>query len=308
MSTDDDAARWAVRIDRGLSPDEEQALVDWISADLRRKGALLRARAAWSVLDRARALPKGAEDGSSSGLSIHRRHLFGIGGSIAALLIAGYVWHLPGRADTYLTGTGEIRRVALTDSSLAVVNSQSEVKIRYSAGARDVELTRGEAWFQVAKNKSRPFTVSVGPVRVQAVGTAFDVRRRDGVSEVVVTEGTVQIWSAISGAPPLRLGANQRAVISDAMGVELAALTSEQSQDQLAWRDGRIILDEITLGQAASEFNRYNHIKLSVAPPLASQRIVGSFHIDDLEGFVSACTILTNARVERTSGTITILK
>ena len=45
--------------------------------------------------------------------------------------------------------------------------------------AREVTLTRGEAWFKVAHDKTRPFIVSAGRIRVRAVGTAFSVRRHD---------------------------------------------------------------------------------------------------------------------------------
>jgi transmembrane sensor len=308
MSIEDQAAHWAVRIDRGLTAIEATALDRWMESDRRCRGALLRARAAWSVLDRARALPAEAEREDEQVDRFSRRRLMVLGGGMAALLLAGVAFQLADRGDAYATGTGEIRRVALADGSLAMVNSQSQVRVRYSPGSREIELEQGEAWFQVAKNKARPFTVAAGPIRVRAVGTAFDVRRRKGISEIVVTEGVVTIWSARSGEAPFRLAANQRAVVSDRMGVQLAALTPDQSNDQLAWREGRIVLDEITLRQAATEFNRYNRVKLIVAPELADRRIVGSFHIDDIDGFVSACAVLTNARVEHGDGSITILQ
>jgi transmembrane sensor len=79
-----------------------------------------------------------------------------------------------------------------------------------------VDLAQGEAWFQVAKAPDRPFTVTAGRVRVQAVGTAFNVRRAGVGVDVVVTEGTVKVWS--EGAEPQLVKAGQRARLDDGVG------------------------------------------------------------------------------------------
>src|SRR3546814_7473302 len=59
---------------------------------------------------------------------------------------------------------------------------------------RQVALKDGEAWFQVAKDRARPFVVEIGDVRVRAVGTAFAVKRTAAGVDVQVTEGVVEIW------------------------------------------------------------------------------------------------------------------
>ena len=58
-----------------------------------------------------------------------------------------------------------------------MVNSASRLRVAFTRDRRDIDLAQGEAWFEVARNRNRPFTVHAGPVRVQAVGTAFDVRK-----------------------------------------------------------------------------------------------------------------------------------
>jgi transmembrane sensor len=307
MTIDNEAARWTARIDRGLSTEDQSTLDAWLQADDRHKGALLRAQAAWSVFDRARALDSQnyASDPQQSAV-FSRRRLLHVGGTIAAVIVAAVSLHRPETGGTYLADVGEIKRVQLEDGSVTLVNTQSSVNVQFDKQNRYVQLSRGEAWFQVAKNKERPFTVSAGALRVQAVGTAFDVRRHGEMSEIVVTEGVVRIWSVRSPEAPIELSANSQAVVTEKMGVQRVALTPGQTANRLAWRQGRIVLDEITLGEAASEFNRYNNVKLWIAPELAHRRMVGSFHTDDLDGFASACAILTNARVERTTAQIII--
>src|SRR5690606_14690010 len=81
---DEEAARWVVRMDRGLSDDEEVALDAWIGGDSRRRGALVRAQAAWALLDRAQVLgpvDQGAheDEAAESGGVWSRRGLWRLG-------------------------------------------------------------------------------------------------------------------------------------------------------------------------------------------------------------------------------------
>lgn len=324
---DEEACRWAARLDRGLDEKERDVLSDWLASDTRKRGALLRAQAALSVLDRARALggeekdwdetPPEAETPVEEDLTEDwevqprsRRQVLRFGGGIAAMLVTGLAWRLWPGGQRYATATGEIRRLPLEDGSLAVVNSASKLRVAFTTGRRDIELSQGEAWFQVAKNRARPFTVVSGPVRVQAVGTAFDVRRRDGFAEIVVTEGVVKIWTTGSGSDrdPLMVRAGHRAMIGDKSGVEVTEISATGWDQQLAWREGRIVLDDLTLAAAAEEFNRYTETRLEVSPGLADRRVVGWFRTDDLDGFVKASATLVGGRVEHQAGVIRIVE
>src|SRR4029077_19225198 len=70
----------------------------------------------------------------------------------------------------YNTKVGELQVVPLGDGSVISLNTDSEVVVRYSEKSRDIELFRGEALFDVAKNKARPFVVHAGDTAVRAVG------------------------------------------------------------------------------------------------------------------------------------------
>lgn len=313
---DDDACKWVIRMDRGLSLTEREALAAWLADDGRRQGALLRAQAAYSRLDRARALrspeeeepepepePEAAEPPATH---LGRRRALQLGGGMAAALALGIGWRSWPSSTHIATMIGEIRRVPLEDGSLAMVNSDSNVRIAFSPGSRDVELLKGEAWFEVRKNRARPFTVTTGAVRVQAVGTAFDVRRYRDQSEIVVTEGVVKIWSVGAGGEPVMVSAGHKAIIGlDPRGAR-AIVSPVDSEQLLAWREGRIVFDDVTLADAAEEFNRYNAVKLAVDPGIAGRRMIGSFQVNDVDGFVEASAMLVGGDVKRGAGTIHI--
>ncbi|MFC0686296.1 FecR family protein [Novosphingobium clariflavum] len=318
---DDIASQWAAAIDRGLDNDEQARLDAWLAQDRRHQGALLRARAAMSVLDRCRVLAgtDGAGDAAQqnragndddaapfAGAPLGRRRMLALGGSgIAAALVAALSFSLWPRATTLGTDTGEIRRMPLADGSLAVINSGSELRLSFTEQRRDVALTRGEAWFQVAKMPDRPFTVTAGPVNVQAVGTAFSVRRGTLATEVIVTEGTVKVWS--DRAPEGEfVTAGHHARITDA-GVTVAALDGEAADRQLAWRDGRIVFDDVPLSEAAAEFNGYHVEQIVVDPAFADRRVIGSFHTDDINGFAAASAAMVGGRVVRDDKAIRII-
>ena len=174
---DEEAADWAARVDaHGLDVERDPELQAWLKADARRAGALLRAQAAISFLDRGRALAHVAPtvEAVVAQRPNRRALIAGTGGAVAAALVGGIgLWTArPQRLDTRL---GEIRRVPLADGSLVAINTKTALDVAMKPQSRHIVLKEGEAWFQVAKDPERPFVVAAGPVRVRALGTAFSV-------------------------------------------------------------------------------------------------------------------------------------
>ncbi|MDR6625546.1 FecR domain-containing protein [Caulobacter segnis] len=293
---DDEAALWAVRIDaRGLEAEDDPELKVWLAGDPRRAGALLRARAAISFLDRGRALAGATPSIERRGHS--RRGLIAAGGVIAAL-VGGGIWKLrPQRLDT---GLGEIRRVPLADGSMVAINTSSALEVDLKPKAREVTLKQGEAWFQVAKDTDRPFVVAAGPVRVRAVGTAFSVRRGEQGDKsvgVMVTEGVVETWVEGVDAPPRRLSAGNMVVLASTTPTPVVESPADIERS-LAWRNGEIALDGESLEEAARLFNRYNSRQIVIDDPdLAKERFVGLFQTNAPESFASAVAATLGAKV-----------
>ena len=305
-----DAARWVMRLDReGQAPALTADLEAWLAGDVRRAGALLQAEAAWALLDRGRMLNHGERGASRRHrpVQLGRRQLLIGGGAAIAAGVVGLVAYRPS-TDHYGTALGEIRRVPLADGSTVAINTASTVDIELAPKLRRVRLDKGEAWFQVAKDPSRPFLVEAGAVRVQAVGTAFSVRRRDGGAEVLVTEGVVKVWATSAAGQVTRLAAGERAFVADNAAVSETAAEPSEVDRQLAWRAGKIDLAGETLGQAVTEFNRYNARSLVVADAaLSGERLYGIFRIDDPEGFAQAVASSLGASVSLSDPTRVVI-
>jgi transmembrane sensor len=279
----DNAAHWVVRMDAGTWTNaDETELQAWFAEDVRHRGELLRAQAAWMTLD---PVAEEAHGRWRPTVAMPRRFfLAGAGGALAASIISGIVWS--SAATAYSTDIGEIRRVPLSDGSTATINSDSEIRVKFKATERSVRLQRGEAWFQVAKDAHRPFVVKAGQVVAQAVGTAFSVRRRDQGADILVTEGVVEVWAAQADGHRVRLLAGQSAFVRDNAAIHVKTGGPAALERALAWRDGSIDLAGETLAEAIDTFNRYNTRKLVLADPrLARERFDGVFHTNDPEGF-----------------------
>ncbi|QNQ10933.1 FecR family protein [Sphingomonas alpina] len=316
MAMDEDgAARWAIRRDAGPLTANDQAELDlWLAADERHEGALLRAEAALVYLDRGRALAgqpldpeEVARDEPFPPAMLSRRKLVG-GGALIAAAIAGIGGGLLWPAgESFTTTIGEVRRLSLTDGSVATINTASRLTVTMAKTARRITLDDGEAWFEVAHDKARPFLVSAGDVHVRAVGTAFSVRRHTDGVDILVTEGVVETWTGDRSTAPTRLSGGERAFVADATTRIVAVPAGAEIERALSWRSGDLALNGEPLDYAVTELNRYNRRKLIVDDPVLGRTpIVGYFKVDDPDKFMRSVAVLLDARITTSGGDIHI--
>ncbi len=291
------AAAFVARMDSGhWSEGDEAELQDWLRADYRRHGLLLQAQAGWMTLGAADGTMQPIDKGLSP-IRLGRRSMMLGGGALAASIAGAFL--LIGRGTTYSTDLGEIRRVPLADGSSAAINSASQLVVTLSEQRRDVHLTKGEAWFRVAKDPKRPFVVEAGSVLVRAVGTAFSVRRRTDGAEVIVSEGVVEGWASGAEGHRVRLTAGQRAFIADNSAIIVQNDELADADRALAWREGFIDLAGTSVSDAVEDFNRYNRRKLVLDDPgLGREQIDGIFRTDDPLGFAHAVGRIFEAQID----------
>ena len=182
----------------------------------------------------------------------------------------------------YATETAEQRTVTLEDGSRIELNARSQVRVRYSKTARSIELLEGQALFQVAKDKERPFVVQSGSAEVRAIGTQFDVYRRGGSTTVTVVEGIVTVIPAVtthSASGASTLAAGDQAVVTpegDAYPRHANVIAAT------AWTRGELEFEETPLPEAADEFNRYNPRRMVLdSAGLETIRISGVYSAAD---------------------------
>ncbi len=281
-SVEEMAARWAVRYP--LDPEQTAALDAWLVQDPRHAGALLRAQAALFCMDDA--LIADIDQRTRAPFWSRRKWLAaGLGGSMVAAF-AGSLGLSRWMGQHVATERGEIRRLPLADGSIATIDSDSDLHVALGDEARRITLDKGQAWFQVAKDRRRPFIVDAGLAQARAIGTAFSVSRSDKGVQIAVTEGTVATWAKDGGGSMTILKAGDFATFEGGALVPVTGNAPQAIERALAWRMGGIALEGDTLRDAVARFNRYNAQQLVIVDEsLANEKLIGLFRIDNPTGF-----------------------
>jgi transmembrane sensor len=240
-----------------------------------------------------------------------RRRQLAAAGGVAALALACGLWLAAGRssAPAFRTSTPAIvdmpQRRILPDGSVVELKDGSRISVAFEPSIRCVALVSGEAHFQVAKNKERPFVVVIGNVEVRAVGTAFSVQRGDDSVEVLVTEGRVTLdkvpagsshgqGPSSQGVSPAQtiatLDAGNRATIEIAGSagsspvLKVESVSASEVSQRLSWRIPRLEFTQTPLGEAIRMINEHSEARLSLADAsLENVRISGVLRADHIE-------------------------
>lgn len=177
------------------------------------------------------------------------------------------------------TARGEMRQEALADGSQLHLNGDSSARIHLRKKVRDIRLEHGEAYFQVAHDRARPFVVHAPEATVTAVGTAFNVNQLNGATEVAVYEGKVRV-DPVSGAS-FYLVAGQRARISPRDRPQPVAFVAEAVPD---WRTHWVEVENGSLGDLLTELSRSTQLRLKAeGDGLTQLKITGRFRTDQPE-------------------------
>jgi transmembrane sensor len=228
-----------------------------------------------------------ARSGAGGEAGNRRRHvLIGIAASVLFVVAVGLggirLWDIG--SDRYTTPLGGLASVPMEDGSNVTLNTDSSIRVAMTQAERRVELDRGEAFFDVAKDPARPFVVRAGTKRIVAVGTKFSVQNLGEDIRVLVTEGKVRVEDA--QLLPVLVAAGSIASASGS-GVVVTNAPPPQVEDFLSWREGYLTFHETTLADAVEEMNRYNKRKIFIDDPnIAALRISGTFRPTQYEAFV----------------------
>ena len=182
----------------------------------------------------------------------------------------------------YFTRIGGQQTIELDDGSVVTLNTASQLVVDYSGQVRRILLERGEAYFEVAKDSDRPFTVDLGLRSVTAVGTAFNVRKRPERYQVAVIEGAITFHETMAdmAASAPRVSADGHAVLLSTLGQrrveagwvaefdvsrnQLTAFRPESMDRYQNWRSGLLGFASEPLYLVVQELNRYSRKKILI--------------------------------------------
>ena len=297
-----EAADWLLRLDgEKLSEEELAEWLRWSQQDGENLRAFARVQADWKDVDALRlAGPPPAAPRPSRLVSSRR---WGLAATLAALaVLLGVASWSPLRA---WLGRGDARDIvaatsnettSLPDGSVLTLRAQAAVRMSFDASQRRLELAEdGAAYFEVHHDPIRPFVVEAGDLTIQAIGTAFDVRRESGETWVSVEEGKVRISTKRGTAVPADgvsewiASAGERFEFKPA--AHHAALSRHSVADAHRWREGEFAYDKVALETVLRDINRYSTRKIRTADEAAARiPYTGTVFVRSIDDWLRALT------------------
>jgi transmembrane sensor len=314
---EDMASQWIARKRSGrMTVDEGEHFERWLSRDPENRAAYDTLEEFWHVIDLVRSDPTiiGMREDARRWLSLPpRRTVYAaIAASFAALVVGavllmatGVVPNVFARPVTqeYQTAIGKTQTVTLADGSIVTLDTDTVLRSVQTRRYRRIELDRGQAFFRVAKDPSRPFMVIASGKTVTATGTAFEVRIDPKRFEVAVVEGEVIVEASLA---PARGGLKRYVQTAEVRaGSRLVAagdarwkVTPIDVAKETGWLYGQLIVVREPLGDVAAEMNRYSRKKIVIIDPRVAQKTIsGSFTTGAVDDFVLAVETYKLARV-----------
>lgn len=200
------------------------------------------------------------------------------------------------------TPVGGRDSLVLPDGSQVILGPGSHLTIAAGYGLASRELSlRGEAYFDVKHDAAHPLVVRASGATIRDVGTAFAVHADStGEVRVAVTSGTVEL--AHPGSSPSTtavLNAGDVGTVSETGSV--VAERGAASDDDLAWRRGKLIFRDATIADVRDDLRRWYGIELAVRDTAVLRRhMTATFTDRDAIGSVlNAIALLLPATIER---------
>lgn len=289
------ALDWLILLD---NPSQEQTrqFQAWLAADPRHGEAFVRAQTIWNgpqVLESARQLQATPNVTALSRLRAHWKPL-----ATAAVLLLGLFnfSDLPLRFQAdHLTVVGERQRLQLEDGSKVLLNTDSAFSSSFNEQRHRARLYKGEAFFEVPGNSHLPLEIEAGPVIARVSDTTFAVRYLDGVTQVQVQRGDVDLRAnrddlhvRLSAGESIRIGPD---------GFDRPARLDASTD--LAWVQGRLVFENRPLGQVLAELQRYYPgWIINRNERLAHVAVTGNYRLDQPLDVVRSLAHVTSAQVQ----------
>lgn len=316
----EEASHWVVKLDKGLSEDENELLKEWIAQSEQNRLTLMKAGQAW---DRAGVLTKLTDlfPQPSKRRKVNSWALPAIAASMAVIAFSFSlgIFSLnpnittptpetaelePNMEGLYKTAIGEHINVTLPDGTQLNLNTNTTVRVNYSDHQRLLTLEQGELHVDVAHNEDRPLSVLAANQVIQAIGTAFNVELGSNRQvDLVVTEGKVLVEKREVVAPApidssqypivmpqtsLAVSEGERIMLGQ-LDESIQSIAPTEIEVELSWQQGNLIFSGEPLVDAIEEISRYTSVEfVFLNEDLKQRKVAGLFEAGDIDGLLLA--------------------
>jgi len=313
----DQASDWIAKLDKGLNKQQVISFQKWLYLCPENMATMLEVAQMWDKMDDVTRL---ADMFPLTNIKQTKRPVW-LGAIAASILIVfSFSFLAPFKsidgfsietsnvvvANTYSyqTEVGETSTIQLPDNSELLLNTNSSVKVIYTAHARVIELQRGEIHIDVVHNTARPLSVLAGGQVIQAVGTAFNVQLEADLVELIVTQGKVLVqekpieeFQLLINTNNTKLSLNERSVSKDekielVLGKHAVQKTVKvdtlDMATKLSWRKGKLIFTGESLEDVLVEISRYTKVQFELEQnsSIKDVKVAGVFKTGDVTGLL----------------------
>lgn len=289
----DQALDWLIRLECA-SAAERLAFEQWLAAEPANAQAFAQASAVWNgpaVNQAAQQLHTAATRSWRARLRPYFKPM-----AAAAVILVGVFsfTNLPLRLEAdHLTVVGERQRLQLDDGSKVLLNTNTAFSAHIDKAQREARLYQGEAFFQVADSRQQPLELQAGPVRASVRDTDFAVRLLDGVAQVEVQRGNVDLLGGNDARVRLSAG--------DSIRISPSGFGQRQHLDpqkDLAWVQGRLVFENCPLSQVLDELRRYYPGWIvNTNDRLAQVEVTGNYRLENPLDVVRSLAHITSASI-----------
>jgi ferric-dicitrate binding protein FerR (iron transport regulator) len=188
-----------------------------------------------------------------------------------------------------LTASGAMAEQTLPDGTIVTLNTGATLSYpsRFEGSFRRVTL-KGEAWFEVTHDKTKPFIISSENARIRVVGTSFSVntQAREGTKEIILSSGLVSVYFENSPEKTTMLFPGEKAeLIPDGCAIIKSV---NEDVNFLSWKTKRIIFNDTPLSEAAALLTKVYHTNIRLSGEgLNNCRITATFDRQSLESVLN---------------------
>lgn len=320
-----EAGDWIARLNADdVSEDDRAQFASWRAAHPSHARVYEAMTAAWRAFSAAGTVVRAVSFGESMNQATRpgktRLRWLAAGVATAAVLTGvTFLYRMHSLPETaFQTGIGEHASISLLDGTNVELNSNTRVQVDYQKSGRLVRLVRGEAFFRVVHDASRPFWVYAGGSWVRDVGTAFNVYLRPDDVRVTVSQGAVEVGSAVASVDAAQGGARkaagsvleagQQADMRDGATL-IRPLPRTEIQRLLAWRSGKVSFVKQPLSEVVREMSRYTTLDITVNDKHLRQLPIGGTFDATPQGVETLIAMLEDGlrlRVRRERGHVYI--
>ncbi len=229
------------------------------------------------------------------------RRVLQIAATILILLGVGLISRQFYTIKSVNTKVAETREIILPDGSNVTLNAGSKITYtkNYASLNRQVKL-KGEAYFEVKKDTSLPFIISLNKAEIEVLGTSFNVKayKKSDVVEVTVTEGKVSLYDKDIRAKKVVATVGEKATYNYSQ--KIVRKTSNRNQNYMAWKTHKIIFDNDNLSKVVETIGEVYHQKLVLTNDnIANCTITTDFEEEDIETVLKVLESTLDVTIEQ---------